>query len=130
MVLSEITFDSKRKHAFIPDEILTTDPFSSSFDCACLKDKKPLLFIILILSGRSGRISDATKYAGMTQAHLEAGNLQEARRNMQRARVARDDVGEHFVRLGWVERYESRPVSAFDASAMALALKESVCTVI
>jgi hypothetical protein len=75
-------------------------------------------------------MSDPIKYAGMTKAHLEAGNLQVARRNMQRALAVRDDVGEHFARFGWVERYKSRSMSAFDASSMALALKGSVCRVI
>lgn len=63
-----------------------------------------MLFVTLLLAGYSGRTSDAIEHAGMTQPRLEAGNLQGARRNMQLALMARDDVGECSVLLGWVER--------------------------
>jgi hypothetical protein len=44
-----------------------------------------MIFGALLLAGCSGRISVAFEYASMTQAHIDAGSLQEARRNEQRA---------------------------------------------
>lgn len=44
-----------------------------------------MLFVALLLARCSGRISEASECADINQAHLEAGNLQEAQRNMQRA---------------------------------------------
>jgi hypothetical protein len=93
--------------------------------------QRPILnaFVGLFLGGCSGRISKAMECVDMTQARLEAGNLREARRNLRRALVARDDVSEYLVRLVWVHRKEGCQVSAFDSSSMALKLKRGLCTV-
>jgi tetratricopeptide (TPR) repeat protein len=69
------------------------------------------------------RVNEAAEYAAMGAAQLEAGNLQEARENAQRAIIARDDVADYFVLLGRIELQDGKLPSAFNAYSRALDLQ-------
>lgn len=76
-----------------------------------------------LISACDDRINEAAQYAAMGAAQLEAGNLQEARENAQRAILARDDVADYFVLLGRIELQDGKLPSAFNAYSRALDLQ-------
>lgn len=76
-----------------------------------------------LLAACDDRVNEAAQYAAMGAAQLEAGNLQEARENAQRAIIARDDVADYFVLLGRIELQDGKLPSAFNAYSRALDLQ-------
>ena len=77
----------------------------------------------LTLASCSDRASEAAEYAAIAQAQLEAGNLNEARENVQQAIITRDDVADYFVLLGRIELQSGKLPSAFNAYSRALDLQ-------
>ncbi|MDC8753612.1 tetratricopeptide repeat protein [Erythrobacter sp. sf7] len=77
----------------------------------------------LLFAGCSDKVSEAAEYAAIAQVQLEAGNLDEARQNVQQAIIARDDVADYFVLLGRIELQSGKLPSAFNAYSRALDLQ-------
>jgi len=75
------------------------------------------------LVGCSDKFGEAAEYAAIAEAQAAAGNLAEARENIQRAIIARDDVAEYFILLGRIELQSQKLPSAFNAYSRALDLQ-------
>lgn len=82
-----------------------------------------LLALVLAATGCADPFQRAADYASLADSQLSAGSLDEARENIQRAILARDDVAEYYVLLGRIELQAQRPSSAFNAYSMALDLQ-------
>lgn len=59
----------------------------------------------------------------MAEAQFSAGDVDQARENIQRAIIARDDVAAYFVLLGRIELQSGKLPSAFNAYSRALDLQ-------
>lgn len=77
----------------------------------------------LTLAACGDRSSEADAAAALARAQYEAGNLPEARANIQQAIIERDDVAAYFVLLGRIELAADKPTSAFNAFSRALDLQ-------
>ena len=82
-----------------------------------------VLFLALLLASCGDRFKEAGENATLANSQLTAGNLEAARRSVQRAIVARDDVGDYFILLARIELQAGEPVRAFNAYSRALDLK-------
>ena len=85
-----------------------------------------LVMIVLaafVLTGCGDRTSRAAEAAALARAQFEAGNLIEARSNVQQAIIGRDDVADYFILLGRIELAAEKPTSAFNAFSRALGLQ-------
>ncbi|MEO0870550.1 MAG: tetratricopeptide repeat protein, partial [Pseudomonadota bacterium] len=82
-----------------------------------------VLALSLSFAACSDRASEAAQYARLSQAQLQAGNLDNARENARAAIRTRDDVAEYFVLLGRIELRSGKLPSAFNAYSRALDLK-------
>lgn len=82
-----------------------------------------LVPVLIALSGCSDRAGQAAEAASLAEAQLEAGNLADARRNIQQAIILRDDVAEYFILLGRVELESGEVSGAFNAYSRALDLQ-------
>lgn len=82
-----------------------------------------LISALLILSACTDRQGDAAEAAALASAQFEAGNLDDARKNIQKAIIARDDVAEYFILLGQIELAARKPAGAFNAYSRALDLQ-------
>jgi tetratricopeptide (TPR) repeat protein len=71
----------------------------------------------------SDRFDKAAELAAMAEAQFAGGNVEEARENIQRAIIARDDVAAYFVLLGRIELQSGKLPSAFNAYSRALDLQ-------
>lgn len=59
----------------------------------------------------------------MAEAQFASGNLEDARQNIQRAIISRDDVADYFILLGRIELQSGKLPSAFNAYSRALDLQ-------
>lgn len=82
-----------------------------------------LLAVAAIPSACSDKFSVAAEHAAIAEGQLAAGNLEEARENIQLAISARDDVAEYYVLLGRIELQAQKLPSAFNAFSRALDLQ-------
>lgn len=82
-----------------------------------------ILALSLQLAGCSDKFSTAAEHAAIAEAQLASGNLEEARKNIQLAIIARDDVADYFVILGKIELQSQKLPSAFNAFSRALDLE-------
>jgi tetratricopeptide (TPR) repeat protein len=71
----------------------------------------------------SDRFDKAAELAAMAEAQFAGGNIEEARQNIQRAIIARDDVAAYFILLGRIELQSGKFPSAFNAYSRALDLQ-------
>jgi len=86
--------------------------------------KLALLLVLAALSTAcEDKVSKAADYAAVAEAQLGSGNLDEARKNIQRAIATRDDVAEYFILLGRIELQSQKLPSAFNAYSRALDLQ-------
>ncbi|MEG4126806.1 hypothetical protein QUA31_25055 [Microcoleus sp. Pol14D5] len=76
-----------------------------------------------ILASCSDRFSEAAEFAAVAEAQFAGGEFDEARLNIQRAIIARDDVADYFVLLGRIELQSGKLPSAFNAYSRALDLQ-------
>ena len=84
-----------------------------------------LLFVsgLIALSGCADRTAEAAEAAALANVQLEAGSFSEAKQNIQRAIILRDDVAEYFIILGRIELAAGEPSGAFNAYSRALDLQ-------
>lgn len=80
-------------------------------------------FILLLLVSCTDKYESAARYATQSEALYTAGNLMEARLNIQKAIAQRDDVAAFYILLGRIEVQAKQPVSAFNAYSLALDLE-------
>lgn len=90
--------------------------------CLSLRLLLPALLLAAV-AGCSDPLQRAADYASLAQSQLTAGDLDDARENVRRAILARDDVAEYYVLLGRIEMQAQRPASAFNAFSLALDLQ-------
>jgi tetratricopeptide (TPR) repeat protein len=79
--------------------------------------------ILCLLTGCADKYERAASYATQSEALLAAGNMDEARLNIQKAIAERDDVAAFYILLGRIEVRAQRSVNAFNAYSLALDLE-------
>lgn len=86
---------------------------------------KWLVFICILSLSMSctDKYESAAEYATKSEALYAAGNLAEARLNIQKAIAERDDVAAFYILLGRIEVKAEQPISAFNAYSLALDLE-------